>query len=173
MGLTTTNRSKPKGVQTVLTEAMANLNALKLIEEVETEASSSTPSRRSRKRAARKASARARKSNNSESSSPPTSPVSPEASTLVLTPLLPGLPPPPFLPFTEARMRKVQTLLLRPANAPRGMSTCVVCLDQDPEHALLPCGHLCLCTDCLKRTQQWDRCPLCESNVEHIVRIYT
>ena len=52
---------------------------------------------------------------------------------------------------------------------------CVVCMSQEAEEACLPCGHLCLCTECsstypLKAGKKL--CPLCRMELSSMVRIY-
>ena len=53
---------------------------------------------------------------------------------------------------------------------------CVICLNKNPTHALIPCGHRCLCSNCVSNQQQintLDKCPLCRKNVTKIYQIYT
>mmetsp|Transcript_11114 Transcript_11114/g.33023 ORF Transcript_11114/g.33023 Transcript_11114/m.33023 type:complete len:146 (-) Transcript_11114:140-577(-) len=47
--------------------------------------------------------------------------------------------------------------------------TCVVCLDAAPTHALVPCGHRCLCAGCAR---QLDACPLCRKPCTSAIRIF-
>ena len=48
-------------------------------------------------------------------------------------------------------------------------SLCVICIDAARTHALLPCGHKCLCSECAVGQR---RCPLCRSEVEGVVRVW-
>lgn len=50
-----------------------------------------------------------------------------------------------------------------------GAPTCVVCLDAAPTHALVPCGHRCLCAGCAR---QLDACPLCRKPCTSAIRIF-
>jgi hypothetical protein len=46
------------------------------------------------------------------------------------------------------------------------LPSCCVCLDKTANNIVLPCMHLCLCTDCSKDVQQQPnmRCPVCRSS---------
>ena len=48
-------------------------------------------------------------------------------------------------------------------------SLCVVCLDAPRTHAMLPCGHRCVCHSC---TGGHNRCPLCRTEVQGTVRVW-
>ena len=48
---------------------------------------------------------------------------------------------------------------------------CVVCLDQDANHAATPCGHLVLCEVCVAGIRG-SQCPVCRATVASYVRIY-
>jgi hypothetical protein len=41
----------------------------------------------------------------------------------------------------------------------RSESNCVICLENPNTHALLPCGHQCLCKNCVLRNIK--KCPIC------------
>ena len=47
---------------------------------------------------------------------------------------------------------------------------CVVCIDSERTHALLPCGHKCICTHCASNMKN---CPICRTRVVSTVRIYS
>ena len=47
---------------------------------------------------------------------------------------------------------------------------CVVCLDDEPTHAVLPCGHRCLCAGCLVAAAR--ECPVCRTPSQGTVRIF-
>lgn len=49
---------------------------------------------------------------------------------------------------------------------------CVVCLDQQASHAMLPCGHLALCEDCSKDPGRFSECLICRQEVHSLVRIF-
>lgn len=51
---------------------------------------------------------------------------------------------------------------------------CVICLTEPKTTALLPCGHYCVCMDCgtsLRITPGRNRCPLCRSEVNDLMRM--
>jgi len=56
---------------------------------------------------------------------------------------------------------------------------CVVCLDEPPTMACVPCGHMCLCDGCDQHMAAAKasplcrfQCPLCRLTVQHTMRIY-
>ena len=52
--------------------------------------------------------------------------------------------------------------------APR-VQMCCVRLTTPSDHVLLPCGHLCLCNECVEDV---DNCPLCKTEVDIKRRVY-
>lgn len=49
---------------------------------------------------------------------------------------------------------------------------CSICFDIITEyHALVPCGHMSLCTSCYKQ-QNVIKCPICRKNIEQRIKIY-
>jgi hypothetical protein len=53
---------------------------------------------------------------------------------------------------------------------------CVVCHDQKPVMAVVPCGHLCLCEGCSSSCMEIygsRLCPLCRGNMQSTMKIYT
>jgi hypothetical protein len=55
----------------------------------------------------------------------------------------------------------------------RDEHTCVVCIDAATDHAVIPCGHVCLCSTCgprLARTRH-ARCPICREPVQSLQKI--
>ena len=53
-----------------------------------------------------------------------------------------------------------------------GDQSCIICLDADRTHALVPCGHLCVCADCAERIPVHSKCPLCREAWITSLRIY-
>ena len=49
------------------------------------------------------------------------------------------------------------------------VSTCVVCFDEPCVVAVVPCGHLCGCLDCL---QLCHVCPICTKPIQTLLRVY-
>jgi len=58
---------------------------------------------------------------------------------------------------------------LSAAQAQEKVSQCVVCLDAPASHALLPCGHRCVCAGC---AETMSTCPICRGGVQGSVRIF-
>jgi hypothetical protein len=57
-----------------------------------------------------------------------------------------------------------------PPQAPaKASAECVVCLDAEATHVVVPCGHICLCADC---TMDLKACPLCRTPLVQTMRIY-
>jgi len=48
---------------------------------------------------------------------------------------------------------------------------CVICLQKESTHVLVPCGHLCLCADCAPNIAP-GTCPLCRETCAMAVRVY-
>ena len=53
---------------------------------------------------------------------------------------------------------------------------CVICLVRNREVIVLPCGHVCLCADCMVLINQQDprqrNCPMCRHRIEQIARAF-
>ena len=53
---------------------------------------------------------------------------------------------------------------------------CVICYEASIDTALVPCGHMCGCYDCLAfpggHWQGITPCPICRRHVTHVLRIY-
>jgi len=48
--------------------------------------------------------------------------------------------------------------------------TCVICFEQlDHVHVFVPCGHTCVCDDCLKKINV---CPICKQKINGVIRTY-
>ena len=60
------------------------------------------------------------------------------------------------------------------------MRECVICTEQTRTHALVPCGHMCVCAGCSKvllesKEAKDDKtllCPICRAEVSTIIRVY-
>ena len=46
---------------------------------------------------------------------------------------------------------------------------CAICWDGDPEYAVVPCGHRCLCANCSKAVSE---CPVCRGEIAAVLRIF-
>lgn len=53
--------------------------------------------------------------------------------------------------------------------------TCVICLDKTPDSTFVPCGHMCLCSDCAEVCRDESpltACPICLQPHTAIIKIY-
>jgi len=62
-----------------------------------------------------------------------------------------------------------------PTVADKGV--CVLCWDKKAEMALVPCGHVCLCTHCCGQTEVLNaalnhQCPVCRCDFKQTLRVY-
>ena len=64
----------------------------------------------------------------------------------------------------------VSTTLCEGTAAEAELRECVVCMDATPTHAVLPCGHRCLCVGCLGAAAA--ACPVCRTAAKGTVRIF-
>jgi E3 ubiquitin-protein ligase MGRN1 len=49
---------------------------------------------------------------------------------------------------------------------------CVICLSEPRDTTVLPCRHMCMCSDCAKVLRhQTNRCPICRTPVERLLEI--
>lgn len=46
---------------------------------------------------------------------------------------------------------------------------CAICLDDDAEYAVVPCGHRCLCFNCSKAVSE---CPVCRGAMTAVLRVF-
>jgi len=55
-------------------------------------------------------------------------------------------------------------------------SQCVICCDGECTHALIPCGHLCLCDECVRLimddAESLSLCPVCREPSSKAIRVY-
>ena len=51
---------------------------------------------------------------------------------------------------------------------------CCICYFQAKTHALIPCGHMCLCESCVATpAPSFSRCPMCRKEILQVVRIFS
>jgi hypothetical protein len=54
-----------------------------------------------------------------------------------------------------------------------GMAECVVCLDEEQNHIVVPCGHFCLCEGCASKVgAAGGECPVCRTPATLILRVW-
>lgn len=55
------------------------------------------------------------------------------------------------------------------------LRACVICEAQECTHALVPCGHLCLCAACVKmlidEAEELSLCPVCRQPSSKAIRV--
>jgi len=49
---------------------------------------------------------------------------------------------------------------------------CVYCLEEKATIAIIPCGHLCLCTTCSSKNP-FKQCPMCRGDIINTIKIFT
>lgn len=86
--------------------------------------------------------------------------------------LLPGLPP-PLIPVPDSYQPLVDVEKTVGHSAPKS-GECSVCMESEPNAALYPCGHMCLCYGCAVGVQKLRGalCPICRQPIVDILRIY-
>lgn len=62
-------------------------------------------------------------------------------------------------------------------DAKKGDSLCIMCWDGCADHALVPCGHVCLCKNCskgkcIRGAPLHGRCPVCKTQVAQTMKIF-
>ena len=62
------------------------------------------------------------------------------------------------------------------ADAPAALAEgreCVVCLEEERSHVLVPCGHACVCEVCARSVvASTKECPVCRSHCEKIIKVF-
>ncbi|KYN50616.1 Baculoviral IAP repeat-containing protein 3, partial [Trachymyrmex cornetzi] len=51
----------------------------------------------------------------------------------------------------------------------RNPSSCCICLSTDAIYVFVPCGHLCICNDCVGHLED-GKCPLCRETFSTYIR---
>ncbi|CAF4516800.1 unnamed protein product, partial [Didymodactylos carnosus] len=52
-------------------------------------------------------------------------------------------------------------------------SLCVVCMDEEADEVVLPCGHLCGCEPCLQMLlNNGAKCPICRAHMNSVVKVF-
>ena len=81
-------------------------------------------------------------------------------------------------PKQSKRDAKLVKSRRRKNEVPRADSTtkeCVVCMDRNVSHALVPCGHVCLCHDCASDTslcKMGMKCPKCRKDISQAMKLF-
>ena len=84
--------------------------------------------------------------------------------------------PPPGRPPLESSLLQCRLHLLLAHKAPRPAGEerlrCKVCLTNEVDLCLVPCGHLATCVRCLSQLGEPLKCPVCVSPVTDVVQCY-
>ncbi|KAF6162845.1 hypothetical protein GIB67_029114 [Kingdonia uniflora] len=49
---------------------------------------------------------------------------------------------------------------------------CVICMSEPKDTAVLPCRHMCMCSECAKELRlQTNKCPICRQPIEELIEI--
>ncbi|KAK7832271.1 putative e3 ubiquitin-protein ligase lul4 [Quercus suber] len=49
---------------------------------------------------------------------------------------------------------------------------CVICMTEPKDTAVLPCRHMCMCSECAKALRlQSNKCPICRQPIEELIEI--
>ncbi|RDX69488.1 putative E3 ubiquitin-protein ligase LUL4, partial [Mucuna pruriens] len=49
---------------------------------------------------------------------------------------------------------------------------CVICMTEPKDTAVLPCRHMCMCSECAKALRvQSNKCPICRQSIEELIEI--
>ena len=92
--------------------------------------------------------------------------------------LVPCPPPPtapPMSPLEEDRSCGESSCAGSGAGEDIGSDDCVICLSVAPTHAIVPCGHQCVCEACAKelcRRRSMRACPVCRGDIQTTIRIF-
>ena len=57
----------------------------------------------------------------------------------------------------------------RPASSEPATAECAICLDDNAEYAVVPCGHRCLCASCISAVSE---CPVCRGAMTATLRVF-
>lgn len=72
----------------------------------------------------------------------------------------------------DERYKAVEKTLKRLEGMTEG-NRCVICLEAEASHILIPCGHQCLCTECSKHYNGCSqKCPLCRAPSRMAVKVF-
>lgn len=74
--------------------------------------------------------------------------------------------------FMDIKAQRIQTADDNDAANRIVTTMCCVCLVEAAICVMVPCGHLCLCSDCRPPAYR-KQCPMCKAKVSMIMKIYT
>lgn len=53
-----------------------------------------------------------------------------------------------------------------------GNRECIICCQFERTHAFVPCGHLCVCENCVEVTIETQMCPICRQKPTQAIKVY-
>ncbi|MBA0853962.1 hypothetical protein Goshw_024417 [Gossypium schwendimanii] len=57
-------------------------------------------------------------------------------------------------------------------NDSESFGTCVICMTEPKDTAVLPCRHMCMCSECAKQLRlKSNRCPVCRHSIQELIEI--
>jgi len=65
-----------------------------------------------------------------------------------------------------------QTHTKPPQSNSQQLSECIVCLKEAKTHAFVPCGHLCVCHQCVPKLMSKKHCPLCRQKATQVIKVF-
>lgn len=74
--------------------------------------------------------------------------------------------------------KKAKQMMAPSANASQTVvqeesEECVICMEAPRRYAMVPCGHRCVCSDCVPNVfQDTPRCPVCRTEVSSCMQIF-
>ncbi|RVW55525.1 putative E3 ubiquitin-protein ligase LUL4 [Vitis vinifera] len=82
----------------------------------------------------------------------------------------------PHMQITQAVLEKHNGTLSNSAsegfNDNDSGKECVICMTEPKDTAVLPCRHMCMCSECAKELRlQSNKCPICRQPIEELIEI--
>ena len=74
---------------------------------------------------------------------------------------------------TDSRNTEIEEVPQPHREAQAEINGCVICCDEAATHAMVPCGHLCVCQGCIGEFLGGIiACPMCRAEVERVIQIF-
>jgi len=73
-------------------------------------------------------------------------------------------------PICRQSCKRLLNVFASPDVSSVHVGNCVVCSKNENTHVFVPCGHLCVCADCVPHTKK--RCPVCQLPATHVMKLY-
>ena len=82
-------------------------------------------------------------------------------------------PPPESEDETDAQQAIIDSvvgMVLDDGGPDAAKNECVICMDGAKTHAVIPCGHVCVCESCSARVS--NKCPVCMQDASGVLKLY-